>query len=123
MTQQRFEHDWPPTMHARRGRRRQPLPLEGEVLGPEELEPKTRIHRVEIAVHHHRQRHSAPSPWLIALLVIAALMWWAPLGTVILIVIVAMGIMAHPAIGIALAASVALFVGITIYQRRRGRAF
>ena len=119
---QPMEHDWPPTMRARRGRRRRPLPLEGEVLGPEEPEPETRIHRVEIAVHHHRQRQHVP-PWAIAILIIGFLCWVSPLGLVIAIAMISMGVMMHPEIGIAIAIFIVLICIIAWRERRRGRAF
>ena len=81
-----------------RQRRRQPLPLEGEVLGPEpEPEPTPRI-RVEVTHHRYvprRQRSTVP-PWLIVLFIIAALMWMAPLGTIILIAIVSIFVTSAP---------------------------
>ena len=68
MTQRYLEWDYDNPKHRQR-RRRQPLPLEGEVLGPElEVEPSSRI-QVEIVHHHRRQRQQVPA-WLVVLLVV-----------------------------------------------------
>jgi hypothetical protein len=112
-------------MRPRRGRRhRQPLPLEGEVLGPElEPEPTPRI-RVEV-VHRYqpRRQHNAPPPWVIALLIIAAVMWISPFGALVAVVMLSVFVTAHPAIGIALLATPVLVIIIAIHQRRRGHPF
>jgi len=63
------------------------------------------------------------SPWIIALVIIAALMWISPFGLIVGIVLISTLLMMHPTIAIAIAAWVAMFICIAIYQRRRGRAF
>jgi hypothetical protein len=112
---QPMEHDWPPTMRVRRGRRRR-----REIIEPDDP-PASRIHRVEVTVHHRRP-HSAP-PWLIALLIIAAVMWISPFGAVVAIVMGAILITSHPMIGIVLGGTIALVVIIALRERWAGRPF
>jgi hypothetical protein len=115
-----LEWDYDNPKHRQRRRRPPPI-LEGEILEPE---PSPRI-RVEVThrTYQPRRQHSAIPPWLVALLIVAALMWWAPLGTIILIAIVSISIAAHPTIGVAIAIFVVLVVGIAWRQRRLGRPF
>ena len=119
---ERYEWDFPATMRPRRGRRRRPLPLEGEILTAED-EPTSRItieHRH--VVHHHRQRQHIP-PWAIAILIIGFLCWVSPLGTVIALFMVGAFVTAYPTIAIALAILLVLFIGIAARERLAGRPF
>ena len=102
----------------------QPLPLEGEVLGPEvEVEPTPRI-RVEVVhrAYQPRQRNAIP-PWLIALLIIAVLMWVSPFGAVIAIVMASVLIASHPMIGVVIGGMIALLIVFALRERRHGRPF
>jgi hypothetical protein len=118
-----LEWDFDNPKHRQR-RRRQPLPLEGEVLGPElEIEPKSRV-RVEV-VHRYqpRRQHDAIPPWAIAILIIGFLCWVSPLGTVIALVIIPIFLAMHPTVAIALGVFVALVIVVALRERWYGRAF
>jgi hypothetical protein len=96
--------------------------LEGEILLDEE--PVPRIHRVEV-VHRYqprRQRQHVP-PWLIVLLLVAAVMWISPFGAVIAIVMISIFVTAHPTIAIAIGGTVALVIIFALRERRAGRPF
>jgi hypothetical protein len=123
---QPMEYDWPPTMRVRRGRRRRPSPiLEGEILTPElEHEPPPRIHRVEVVhrAYQPRQRQHVP-PWVIALLIMAVLMWISPFGTVVALVMLGILVSAHPTFAATLLAALALVIIIAMRERWHGRPF
>ena len=114
-----MEHDWPPTMRQRRARR-QPRPLQGEITLPSDEEP--RIHRVEFTVHR-QQRRQQVSPWIIGFVIIAAIAFWFPLGTVIAIVMISILLTEHPTIAIAIGGTIALVIGIGIRERWHHRPF
>ena len=65
-------------------RRRPPPPLEGEILGPADT-PRIKVEVVHRAYQPRRQRNAIP-PWLVALLIIAVLIWISPFGAVVAIV-------------------------------------
>lgn len=111
--------DWPP--EPRRRGRRQARPLQGEILTPEP-EPSPRI-RVEVTHRYQpRQRQHVP-PWLIVLAIVAVLMWMAPLGTIILIVIGSIFVAEHPMIGITFGVIVAVLTIAAIRARLSGNPF
>jgi hypothetical protein len=110
------EWDFDNRAHRKR-RRRPPTPLEGEV-----LEPEPRIH-VEVVHRYQPRRHNALPPWVIALLIIAAVMWVSPFGAVVAIVMGAVLVAAHPTVAIAIAAALVLVVAIGVHQRRKGVPF
>lgn len=93
-------------------------PIDGDVLPPE---PEPRIH-VTITAHRRRQ-HSAPPAWVVVLLMIAVVMWMAPLGTVIAIVMLGIFVTAHPTIGIAIGVIIAALVIAAVRERLAGREF
>jgi hypothetical protein len=62
--------------------------------------------RVEI-VHHHRLHHGVPV-WAIAVLALVVTAWISPLGQVIAIVMISMGLVMHPEIAIAIGIFMAL---------------
>jgi hypothetical protein len=111
--------DWP--QEPRRGRRRRPEPvLEGEILLDEEPMP-----RIRVEVHHRyvpRQRQHVP-PWLIVLAILAALMWMAPLGTIILIAIVSIFFASHPTIAFVIGGMIALVAIAAMRERWHRRPF
>jgi hypothetical protein len=116
----RYEHDYPPTMRPRRAKP-QGRPLQGEILGPEP-KPTPRI-RVEVTHRYQPRRHSAPPPWVVALLIIGVPMRMAPLGTVIAIVMGAILITSHPMIGVVIGGTITLVIIIAIRERWKGREF
>jgi hypothetical protein len=120
---ERFEWDYPPTMRQRRGRRRPEPVLEGEVLEPEPEQPPPRI-RVEVVhrAHQPRQRQHVP-PWLIALLIIAVLMWVSPFGAVIAIVMASVLIASHPTAAFVIGGMIALLIVFALRERWHGRPF
>ena len=122
MTQRYLEWDFDNPKHKQR-RRRQPLPLEGEVLGPElEVEPASSRIQVEIVHYHRRQRQHVP-PWAIAILIIGALAWVSPIGLVIALFMVGVFVTAYPTVAIALGIFLVLFIGIAVRERLAGRSF
>ena len=118
---QPMEHDWPPTMGPRRGRRRPRI----EVLPPQEEEPQqaSRITIEHRHVVHHRQRQQTIPPWAIAVLFIGVLCWISPLGTVIALVMIGLFVTAHPTFVIAIAILLVLFIGIAVRERLARRPF
>jgi hypothetical protein len=114
-----LEWDFDNPKHKQR-RRRQSPPLVGEILEPE---PAPRI-RVEVMhrAYQPRQRSTVPR-WLIVLFIIAALMWMAPLGTIILIAIGSIFIAEHPTIAIAIGGMIALVIVFALRERWHGRPF
>jgi hypothetical protein len=115
---ERYEWDYPPTMRPRRGRR--PRIETVEILPPRQPEPERHI-RVTVTAHR-RQRQHVP-PWLIVLLIIATLMWMAPLGTIILIAIVSIFIAEHPTIAFVIGGTIALVAIAALRERWHGRTF
>jgi hypothetical protein len=116
---QYLEWDIDNPKHRQRRRRPPPPVLEGEVLEPE---PTPRIH---VEVHHRyvpRQRQHVP-PWLIVLAIVAALMWMAPLGTIILFAIVSIFFAEHPTIAFVIGGMIALVIVFALRERRAGRPF
>ena len=113
-----MEWDWPPTMRPRR--RRQPLPIEGEIL---EAEPTRRI-RVEVVhrAYQPRQREHVP-PWLVALLIIAVLMWVSPFGAIIAIIMASVLIASHPTFAFVVSGMIALVAIAALRERWHGRPF
>ena len=99
-------------------RRRPPPPLEGEVLEPEAAP------RVHVEVHHYvpRQRQHVP-PWLVALLIIAVLMWVSPFGAVVALVMISIFVTAHPTIAIAIGGTIVLLIVFAMRERWHGRRF
>jgi hypothetical protein len=120
---ERFEWDYPPTMRQRRGRRRPEPVLEGEVLEPEPVQPPPRI-RVEVThrAYQPRQRQHIP-PWLVALLIIAVLMWVSPFGAVIALVMISIFVTEYPTIAIAIGGTIALVIVFALRERWYGRPF
>jgi hypothetical protein len=80
MTKPSLEWGFDNPKHRQR-RRRAELPLEGEILLDEEPAPRIRVEVVHRA-YVLRQRQHVP-PWLIALPIIAAVMWISPFGAVV----------------------------------------
>jgi hypothetical protein len=111
--------DWPPTKKYYRKARRQPLPLEGEILEPE-TEPRIRVEHYHYV--HRRQRQQIP-PWAVAVLAIGVLALLFPYPLVVGLVIIGLLIAMYPIVGISIAIFVALFGFIAWRERRRGRAF
>jgi hypothetical protein len=112
--------DWPPEPQ-RRGRR-QPRPLQGEILMPEpELTPRIRVEVVHRA-YQPRQRERVP-PWLVALLIIAVLMWVSPFGAVIAIVMASVLIASHPTFAFVVGGMIVLLIVFALRERRAGRPF
>jgi hypothetical protein len=102
--------------------RRSPPILEGEILTPEE-EPTPRI-RIKVTHRYSlRRQHNTIPPWLIALLIIAALMWVSPFGAVVAIVMASVLIASHPAIAFVIGGMIALVAIAAIRERRAGRPF
>jgi hypothetical protein len=98
------------------------LPLEGEVLGPElEVEPRIRVEVVHRA-YQPRQRQHVP-PWLVVLLIIAAVMWMSPFGAVVAIVMLGILLTAHPTIAFVIGGMVALLIVFALRERWHGRPF
>jgi hypothetical protein len=119
---QYLEWDFDNPKHRQR-RRRKPLPLEGEVLGPElEVEPTPRI-RVEVTHRYQPRHHSAPPIWLIVLLILAAVMWISPFGAVIALVMLGIFVSAYPTLAFTLLAALALVIVVGLHQRWRGHRF
>ena len=87
-------------------------------------EPPPRI-RVEV-VHRHQprqcQHHQIP-PWVIAMVIFAALFWLSPFGMVAALVMGGILVTSHPVIDIAIGVTVALVVIIEWRERRAGRHF
>jgi hypothetical protein len=114
-----LEWDYDNPKHRQR-RRRPPPPLDGEVLEPEEPSP-----RIRVEVHHRivpRQRQHVP-PWLVALLIIAVVMWISTFGAVVALVMISIFVTAHPTIAIALGGMVTLVAIAALRERRAGRPF
>jgi hypothetical protein len=110
------EYDFDNPAHWRPRRRRPTI----EYMEPEDEQP-----RVTIELHHRfvpRPRERIP-PWLIVLVGIALLMWWAPLGTIVAIALMTVFATAHSTLAISLAASLAMVIVIGIVQRLRGHLF
>jgi hypothetical protein len=87
-----------------------------------EAEAEPRIH---VEVRHRyvpRQRQQMP-PWLVALLIIAAIMWISPFGAIVTIIMGAALVTAHPTIAIVLGIGVALVIIIALRERWYGRPF
>ena len=117
-----MEHDWPPTMRPRRGRRQPSTPvLDGEVLTQQEEQPRIRVEIVRRYVP--RRQRSAPPAWLIVLVTLAVVMWMAPLGTVIAIVMLSIFLTEHPAIAVMIGAIIAALIVAAIRERWHGRPF
>jgi hypothetical protein len=111
-----LEWDFDNPKHRQR-RRRQPLPLEGEVLGPE-VEPTPRI-RVEVVQHHQSRQGPTPQRLVIvaAMIVLGIILLRSPYSLLMLAVLI-------PAnLWIAMAVTVAALFIISIYERWRGRPF
>ena len=110
--------DWPPTKKYHRKSQRPQI----GVLSPEE-EPTPRI-RVEVVhrAYQPRQRQHVP-PWLVALLIIAAVMWISPFGAVIAIVMASVLIASHPTIAFVIGGMIALLIVFALRERRAGRPF
>ena len=120
----KYEWDYPPTMRPRRGRR-PPPPLQGEILPSEpEPEPTPRI-RVELHIRQRppiRQRQHLP-PWLVALLIVAVVMWISPFGAVIAIVMASVLIASHPTFAFVVGGMIVLLIVFALRERRAGRPF
>ena len=83
-----------------------------------------RIHRVEIAIHHHRrQRQQTIPPWAIVMLAIGVVCWISPFGTVIALFMIGVFVTAYPTIAIALAIVLVLIIGAAIRERLARRPF
>jgi hypothetical protein len=102
------------------GHTSRPPPIDGEVLTPE---PTPRI-RVEVVhrAYQPRQRQHVP-PWLVALLIIAVLMWISPFGAVVAIVMLGILLTAHPTIAFVVGTTIALVIVIALRERWHGRPF
>jgi hypothetical protein len=125
MTKPSLEWDFDNPKHRQRRRRPEPV-LEGDILGPEtesyQDKPRIRVEVVHRAYQPRRQHNTVP-PWLIVLAIVAALLWMAPLGTIILIAIVSIFFAEHPTIAIAIGGIMALVIIIAMRERRAGRPF
>ena len=86
--------------------------------------PNQRRIRVEVVhrAYQPRQRNAIP-PWLIALLIIAVLMWVSPFGAVIAIVMASVLIASHPMIGVVIGGMIALLIVFALRERWYGRPF
>jgi hypothetical protein len=80
--------------------------------------------RVEVVrrAYQPRQRQHVP-PWLVALLIIAAVMWISPFGAVVTIVMIAVLVTSHPTEALCVAGSIGLVIVIGVSQRLRGQPF
>jgi hypothetical protein len=97
---QKYEWDYPATMRPRRRRAtQQTTVLDGEVLQPQQ----DRI-RVEVRHIYQPQCQPKPPPYVIAILIFAALIWVSPIGFVIAIVMGGILVSAHPNEAICVAA-------------------
>ena len=110
------EWDWPNEPKRSRRRRIQTV----EILPPQQPEPERHI-RVTVTAHH-RQRQHVP-PWLIVLVIFAALCWVSPFGLVVALVMGGILLTAHPSIAIAIGVIVAALVIAAIRERLAGRHF
>ena len=114
-----LEWDFDNPKHRQR-RRRPELPLEGEILLDEEPTPRI---RVEVTHRYQPRRQRQQIPWLIVLLLVAAVMWISPFGAVVALVIISIFVTAYPTLAIALGGTIALVIIIAIRERRAGRPF
>ena len=73
-------------------------------------------------VHHHRQRQHIP-PLAIAVLIVGALCWISPLGTVIALFMIGAFVTAYPIVAIALGVFAALVIIVALRERWSGRVF
>ena len=69
-----------------------------------------------------RQRQHVP-PWLVALLIIAGLMWISPFGAVIAIVMASILIASHPTIAFVVGGMIALVIVFALRERWHRRPF
>ena len=104
-----------------RHRHRRSLPLEGEILTNEEPAPRIRV-EVTHRYQPRRQRQQIP-PWLIVLLLVAAVMWISPFGAIVALVMISIFLTAHPTIAIAIGGPIALVIIIALRERWYGRSF
>jgi hypothetical protein len=87
--------------------------------------PNQRRIRVEVVhrAYQPRRQHSTVPPWLIALLILVAVMWISPFGAVVALVMISIFLTAHPTIAIAIGGTIALVIAIGLHQRWRGHPF
>jgi hypothetical protein len=109
------EWDFDNPVHRQR-RRRQPRPLEGEILEPDEPSPRI---RVEISVRRQPQRQTLPT-WLVVLLIVAGLLWISPIGLIVAIAIVSILAIQHPLIVITSGLIIAALVINSLRKRSIG---
>jgi hypothetical protein len=62
-------------------------------------------------------------PWLVALLIIAVLMWVSPLGAIVAIVMASVLIASHPTIAFVIGGMLALLIVFAMRERWYGRPF
>ena len=115
-----LEWDFDNPKHRQRRRRPEPV-LEGEILLDEQPAPRIRV-EVTHRYQPRRQRQQIP-PWLIVLLLVAAVMWISPFGAVVALVMISIFLMAHPTIAIALGGTIALVIIIALREGWHGRPF
>jgi hypothetical protein len=114
------EWDWPPEP---KKRSRRPRIQTVEILPPRQPEPERRIH-VNVNVHHRRNVSiSGIPPWLIVLVIVAALCWVSPFGLVVALVMGGILLTAHPTVAIIIGVSVALVIIIGLKEQLSGRPF
>jgi hypothetical protein len=111
--------DWPNEIDSpSRRHRRPPPPIDGEILEPE---PRIRVEVVHRA--YQPRQHQRVPPWLVALLIIAVLMWVSPFGAVIAIVMASVLIASHPTFAFVIGGAIALVAIAALRERWHGRPF
>ena len=107
-----LEYDFDNPAHRQR-RRRQPLPLEGEILEPEPEQPTVHV------VHHYRRHGPTPQRIvIIAAFAILALVLLRSPGALVLL-----AVMIPSWVWLALGVIVAVLVLVSIREHRAGRHF
>jgi hypothetical protein len=62
-------------------------------------------------------------PWVIAMVIIAALCWISPMGLIVAAVMLGVLVTAHPTFALAIGGTVALIIVIALRERWHGRPF
>jgi hypothetical protein len=89
-------------------------------------QPPTAFAAATVAVQYApsplRHREQIP-PWVIALLILAAVLWISPFGLIVALVMISIFLTAHPTIAIAIGGTIMLVVIIAMRERWYGRRF